>query len=729
MGRIVQSVAMSYVRGCLVSGVVTIYVFVIFIGFLLLPLGRMHRTPGADPKEIFLPFGIGAFFLLVLPAILAYLATRSRNARFDKMFGSLGLAGFPYAVQYRRYEGTYGGRRFQGFFSRGPRFALEADVAVRTRFGVTAGSGDTMLLAALAGEKPIRFAVPAFDGLDVFGEEEDWVRRFFAEPGVPALLGRLLRFEGPFARRQLVLRPGALNVTFHLSTAFMSWIPSTAQVKDWADALVALAEVAERIPPPEVPIAPTRLEQQVDSVRRMGFAVNPGALALGTMLVTSLVIAAIAGIIVVAQKSCRPARGPGSRQEGAQVVSNVVQVVRSLQVVEMKPLDVLGGLGVLDREEADALHARAGQPHDARIVIRKDPSNGAGREVEWLFPTPPAIRLAYLEEQLGKLEYSADAGVPKTVVGVATPKAVGGAKWPVRVRVTFVGEAGGPVSRITVSREAPSGVGPATPSADAAAVTGSRPDTPPESAAAPDPALAPASAAATGAALLSPCPTSFADAGPMEVGESRSCVCPHLGASGTVRGSGRYAPASWICDAARHAGVLQKPGDVVTFTRQPDCPRLWGSRANEKLSLNFGAPTATFSFTSEPPPCPPPPSAVAGLPPCPASGKNGLDAMPEGSSFDCTCTYNGIVNGRLQKGDRGVAWGTNVYATFSNVCDAAQHAGAVDFAGSTVTVFLGGTCERFFGTKRFGIGSDGWSRPARAMSFQSPFPACPTGPW
>ncbi|HRY44913.1 MAG TPA: hypothetical protein P5164_13300, partial [Thermoanaerobaculia bacterium] len=182
MGRIVQSVATSYARGCLVGGLATIYAFAILVGFLLLPLGRMHRTPGSDPKEIFLPLGIGAFLLLVLPALVAYRVARSRNATFDRMFGSLGLAGFPYAVQYRRYEGTYGGRRFQGFFSRGPRFALEADVAVRTRFGITAGSGDTKLLAALTGEKPIRFAVPAFDGLDVFGEEEAWVRRVLSEP-------------------------------------------------------------------------------------------------------------------------------------------------------------------------------------------------------------------------------------------------------------------------------------------------------------------------------------------------------------------------------------------------------------------------------------------------------------------------------------------------------------------------------------------------------------------
>ena len=208
MGRIVQSVAMSFVRGCLVRGVVSIYVLTVFIACFLIPPGRMSRTPGSDPKAIFLPWGIGAFLLVVLPALLAYFGTRSRNARIDTIFGTLGLAGFPYALQYRRYDGTYGGRRLQAFFSRGPRVALEADVAVATRLGITAGSGDTKLLAGLAGEKPIRFAIPTFDGLDVYGKEEAWVRRFLAEPGVPALLVRLLRFTGPFARRQLVLRPG-----------------------------------------------------------------------------------------------------------------------------------------------------------------------------------------------------------------------------------------------------------------------------------------------------------------------------------------------------------------------------------------------------------------------------------------------------------------------------------------------------------------------------------------
>lgn len=693
MGRIARSVGMSYARGCVVSGFVTVYVFTILVGFLLVPLGRMHRTPGSDPKEIFLPFGIGAFFLVVLPALLAYFGFRARNGRFDGMFGALGLAGFPYAVQYRRYEGTYGGRRFQAFFSRGPRLALEADVAVWNRFGITAGSGDTKLLAALAGEKPIRFAVPAFDGLDVYGKDETWIRRFLAEPGVPPLLGRLLRFEGPFARRQLVLRPGALNATFHLSTAFLDWIPSRAQVQDWADALVALAEIAERVPPPETPVAPTRLEQQVDSVRRMGFAVNPGALALGTMLATSLVIAVIAGIIVVAQKSCRPVRGPGSVAEAREVLHHVSATAQSLQVAELPAASLLdlfgipGHLGTVESEDATSLRAVAKVPKGARIVVARSRGPGAAREVEWLFDPPLSVRTAVVEQQLGKLELSPAPGEPTAVLGLATPRKADGARWPVKVRVRFEGEAGGPITRIAVYRDDAAGPAP-TPAAD----------------------------------LLPACPSLFENVGEMAIGESRSCVCTRTGGIG-VRGSGRYDPSSSLCEAALHAGALARPGDVVTFWRQPDCPRLWGSAANGVVSKNFAAPTATFSFTAEPPPCPPPPSASADLAPCPALFSRELEAMPEGSSFDCTCEYTRHRKGSL--------WGTRVYYIGSDVCDAAQHAGMVGGKGSTVTVFLGGECERFYGSRGFGKESGSRRKPGRSMAFQQPYPECPgpTDPW
>lgn len=702
MGRIVQSVAMSFVRGCLVRGLVAIYVFGVFIACFLLPLGRMSRTPGSDGTEILLPFGIGAFFLVVLPAILAYFATRSRNATFDRLFGSLGLAGFPYGFQYRRYDGTYGGRRFQGFFSRGPRIALEADVAVWTRLGITAGSGDTRLLAGLAGERPIRFAVPVFDGLDVYGKEEAWIRRFLAEPGVPALLARLLRFEGSFARRQLVLRPGALNVTFQLSTAFLSWIPSPAQVNDWADALVALAEIAERVPPPAVPIAPTRLEQQMGSIRGMGVVLNPGAVALVTMLVTTLVIGAISGIIVLSQKSCRPSRGPGSVAEARDVLSNVYATAQSLQVAQLPAASMLdlrgirGHLGTVESEDDTSLRAVAKVPRGARIVVSKSPGTGAAREVEWIFEPPLSARTSVVEQQLGKLELSPAPGEPKAVLGLATPRKADGARWPVRIRVRFEGRTGGPITRIAAYRD-----GPAAP-ADAPSTAG-----PP---------------ASTSSGLLPQCPSSFESAGEMAVGTSRSCVCTDMNGLSAF-GTGRYSPSSDLCVAARHAGVLGRAGDAVTFWRQPDCSRLWGSAANGVVSKNASSPTATFSFTAEPPPCPPPPSASADLAPCPTLFSKELEARPEGSSFDCTCAYDRYGKGAL--------WGTRVYYIGSNVCDAAQHAGMVDRKGSTVTVFLGGPCDRFWRSKSYGMESESRRKPGRSMAFQQPYPACPgpTDPW
>ncbi len=696
MGRIVQSVAMSFVRGCLVRGLVAVYVFAVFIACFLLPLGRMSRTQGADGTEIFLPFGIGAFFLVVLPAILAYFATHSRNAQFDARFGSLGLAGFPYALQYRRYDGTYGGRRFQGFFSRGPRVALEAEVAVWTRLGITAGAGDTKLLAGLSGEKPIRFAVPAFDGLDVYGKEEAWIRRFLAELGVPALLARLLLFEGAFARRQLVLRPGALNVTFHLSAAFMAWIPSAAQVKDWADALLALAEIAERVPPPEVPVAPTRLEQRVDSVRRIGFALNPGALALGTMLATSLVIAVIAGVIVLAQKSCRPMRGRGSVAEAREVLHHVYVTAQNLQVADLPAANMLdlfgirGHLGTVEAEDDSSLRAVAKVPPGARIVVSKSPVTGATREVEWVFSPPLSVPVSVVEQQLGTLELSPAPGEPKAVLGLATPRKADGARWPVRVRVRFEGNAGGPITRTAAYRD-----GPAAPAV---------------------------SAASTASGLLPLCPSSFENAGEMAVGESRSCVCTRMTGL-DVFGNGRYSPSSSLCLAARHAGVLTRPGDAVTFWRQAGCPRLWGSSANGVLSKNAASSTATFSFTADPPPCPPPPSASADLKPCPTLFSKELEARREGSSFDCTCAYDKYRKGSL--------WGTRIYYIGSDVCDAAQHAGMVDRKGSMVTVFLGGECDRFWGSKSYGKESESRRRPGRSLAFQQPYPACPgpTDPW
>ncbi len=709
MGRIAGAVGANILKGCVGTAVASVYVFAATLIFFVLPLARLESKTSPDLTDLVLPFGLGVFFLLVGPALLLALTVHKRNAGYDAIFGSLGLAGFPYALQFRRYDGAFGGRRLQALLAREPRLVLEAETAVPTRFGITAGAGDTAYLAGLAGKKPIPFAVPAYDGFLVFGEEEAWVRRLLAEPGVPRLLTRLLRIPDPIARRQVVLRPGALAVTYHLSTSLFRISLSPEQARDRAEALVELARIAESIPSPAVSLTPTRIEERIESIRGTGLKVNPGVAALVAILATPLLAGAIAAVVIFAGKHRVPDYGPGSHAEARDLLSHVSAAGQSLQVADMAASGVLGQLGTgdkaatVEREDASALYAVAKDPPAARIVITKDPATGAAREIEYTLVAPPAIRMRDLEQQWGKPSLSPAPDDPESVVALFTRAPREGARWPVHLRVRFKEKAGGSVTRIGVYRD--TGLAPA--------------------AAAPQPQTAPAPSGTAppprSPALLSPCPTSFDMAGTMAVGESRSCVCVHGAVGGTVFGSGRYGPASWICEAAKHAGVLTKPGDAVTFYGQPDCPRLWGSEGNGSVSVNDGAQPATFSFTAEPPPCPPPPSTAADLQPCPTSGRD-LVSMPEGSSFDCTCAYKKRLS--------GVAWGKDVYAIFSNVCDAAQHAGAVDLKGSTVTVFLGGPCDRFVRSSRMGIDSDSWSKPARSMAFRLPYPPCPgaTGP-
>jgi hypothetical protein len=75
--------------------------------------------------------------------------------------------------------------------------------------------------------------------------------------------------------------------------------------------------------------------------------------------------------------------------------------------------------------------------------------------VEWTFATPLAIWMRDLEERWGTPIVSPDGGDPGSVVAVFVTKPTEGARWPVRVRVTFDGEAGGPVKRIAAFRETP----------------------------------------------------------------------------------------------------------------------------------------------------------------------------------------------------------------------------------------------------------------------------------
>ena len=452
MGRIGRAAAMGVVRSWLSGALSLAYVVAVCITFFFVPLRRWGERPSPDPKELIAPVGLGTFFLLVGPALLAAWAVRRRNARFDALFAPLGLAGFPFALQYRRYDGSFRGRRLQAFVSRGPRVVIEADTAVATRMGVTADAGDTRILASLLGENPIRFADPRFEGLVIFGKEEAWVRRLLSEPAVPALLARILMFEGPLARRQVVLRPGALTLTFQLSTAFLRWIPAPGQARDWSEALTELARIAEGVPGPAKALAPTPLEAGIGSIRGFSPRVNPGVAALVAILVTPLLIAAVAGTAFLAKKLRAPERGPGSRAEAFEVLGSVHRTALGLQVAELGAADLLAGLGTPLREDGAAVHAVALVPPGTLLLAAKN-SSGVCDEVTWTFVRPPAILLRDLEDRWGEPALTPAAGASGTVDATFKVRPSQGARWAVTIRARFEGGTGGSVMSLGSARE------------------------------------------------------------------------------------------------------------------------------------------------------------------------------------------------------------------------------------------------------------------------------------
>lgn len=56
----------------------------------------------------------------------------------------------------------------------------------------------------------------------------------------------------------------------------------------------------------------------------------------------------------------------------------------------------------------------------------------------------------------------------------------------------------------------------------------------------------------------------------------------------------------------------------------------------------------------------------------------------------------------------GTAWGTDTYSDDSSVCTAGVHAGAITFAGGSVTVEIRGGLDSYAGSTRNGVTTQDW---------------------
>ncbi|XP_069592607.1 cysteine-rich secretory protein LCCL domain-containing 2-like [Ranitomeya imitator] len=201
----------------------------------------------------------------------------------------------------------------------------------------------------------------------------------------------------------------------------------------------------------------------------------------------------------------------------------------------------------------------------------------------------------------------------------------------------------------------------------------------------------------------------------------------------SVWGTNIYTESTPICLAAIHVGIISNGGGYITVQKMPGQEAYTGSILNGILSLNYGLSTTSFTFpslstqkvTSNKP-------QITTLS---TKASTALTSTTPSTNFTSTfrmtststtipipttiVTNIGLIGCStyldLLEGDplliqcpancntAYVAWGTDVYASDSDLCPTAIHAGAITVAGGYVTVKREPLLDKYVGSYRNGI--------------------------
>ncbi len=177
---------------------------------------------------------------------------------------------------------------------------------------------------------------------------------------------------------------------------------------------------------------------------------------------------------------------------------------------------------------------------------------------------------------------------------------------------------------------------------------------------------------ATGGAAQ-PCTGSFGSLGSVK---NARCVCTGK-ESGPVYGTGPYTTDSFVCTAARHAGLITAAGGTVEVTASTGCSGYGGGAANGVGALPWDDYPYSFFF--------------------PAAGNGTCTACPRAFNT-LAATVNDLQCSCAPLHTTGTVYGTGVYTSDSNICSAAQHAGVIPATGGNVKVKRMAGCKSYKGS-------------------------------
>jgi NAD(P)-dependent dehydrogenase (short-subunit alcohol dehydrogenase family) len=181
-------------------------------------------------------------------AVLAVVLVISRRGRrFDALFEPLGLTGSMYGITGRQYRGIASGRQVHITFYRGPGLNIDVSSSLQTRFAIGTRTGLGQAASGLFQSRAVPLDDPDYGHLMASAHDEAWARSLLADPAAKAAILRLTRDVAATEIRSLTIQPGKMQVTIY---RFLPRLLTAENAQMWLDDLLALAELAEKRPPP-----------------------------------------------------------------------------------------------------------------------------------------------------------------------------------------------------------------------------------------------------------------------------------------------------------------------------------------------------------------------------------------------------------------------------------------------------------------------------------------------
>jgi len=301
MSLFLRHTARSLTRNLVIWLLIVAAVLPLGCALVLLPT-LLVTDAGASPWLVVAPLLLFLFLIFAgSGGVAAWIAIR-RSRRLDAAFTPLGLAGQSYRTVFRQYHGLIQGHPVAVYIARGPlvQIDLQADLKVRT--SITQADAGRARLAGLFNQQVLTALPAGMEGLNVYAHDPEWANELLADPQSVALLQRLIRFEGFFIQRDVLLRPDRIRYQLYGSTTLFSFDIRPEQARQWLQDLLALAHSAAALPAPRRIEAESAAERSADSIRRnsgrITFFILAGvgaAIACIALTSAAIIIAAMLG--------------------------------------------------------------------------------------------------------------------------------------------------------------------------------------------------------------------------------------------------------------------------------------------------------------------------------------------------------------------------------------------------------------------------------------------------